>query len=174
MFAARAYTETPGARTTERILRRPARRPRDIHGQGGTPLLLSHSLYKTGYAFAEDKLGKAPGAGAARRPSCWKKCSRASWKAKTRRNLPSRKNWNFSRRASCRERFSRWPDPRTCRSGANCRGTSRSPRSRRPSPRQTADVAEPERRAFLIANLFANQLAFRFFNKFVASFPAAT
>ncbi len=33
--------------------------------------------------------------------------------------------------------------------------------------RQTADVAEPERRAFLIANLFANQLAFRFFSKFV-------
>ena len=30
-----------------------------------------------------------------------------------------------------------------------------------------ADVAEPERRAFTMANLFANQLAFRFFKSFL-------
>lgn len=33
--------------------------------------------------------------------------------------------------------------------------------------KETAGVEEPERRAFLMANLFANQLAFRFFTEFV-------
>src|SRR5581483_8851550 len=33
--------------------------------------------------------------------------------------------------------------------------------------KETEGVAEPERRAFIIANTFANQLAFRFFTKFV-------
>src|SRR5690606_21770022 len=32
---------------------------------------------------------------------------------------------------------------------------------------ETAGITEPERRAFVIANFFANQLAFRFFTRFV-------
>ncbi len=62
MFAARAYTETPGAGTKEAFFDGLGAGRANIHGLGGTPLLLSHSLYKTGYAFAEDKLGHAKGA----------------------------------------------------------------------------------------------------------------
>ena len=39
--------------------------------------------------------------------------------------------------------------------------------SRRCSPRKRQVIIEPERRAFAIANFFANQLAFRFFTSFV-------
>ena len=118
-------------------------------------------------AFAEGQI-RQRAAREARRPSCWRKCSRGSWRARTRRNSPSRRNWTSSRKASCRAKSSRWPGPPTSRSGANWRGTSRSRPSRPPSPGRPPSVAEPERRAFLIANLFANQLAFRFFTKFVA------
>ena len=33
----------------------------EVHGRGGTPLVLSHGLYKTAYAFGKDRLGKSHG-----------------------------------------------------------------------------------------------------------------
>ena len=171
MFAARAYTETPGARSAGgNVFRRVAGAAARVHahGKGGTPLLLSHSLYKTAYAFAEDKLGHAKGAASRRNAQAVGENVRAFHgrrephgiflRGKTRlpraRRILSGKIFEMARPSN----VSLWRELAQYFS---------QPAVKTAIARQTADVAEPERRAFLIANLFANQLAFRFFSKFV-------
>ena len=59
MYAAHAYTETPGAANVDEFLTGLCAGRAAIHGDGGSPLVLSHSLYKTG--LTSSRKASSPG-----------------------------------------------------------------------------------------------------------------
>ncbi len=133
-------------------------------------MILSHGLYQTAYAFAQDRFVRKAKDGKARgeTPALLEKMFARFMEGQEPDGIYfQRKNLASSRKAFSRAKSSRWPGPRTCRSGRELKRYFSQPAVKAAIAQQTAGVAEPERRAFLIANLFANQLAFRFFNKFV-------
>ncbi len=167
MFAARAYTETPGARTTEAFFDGLNQGRATIHGLGGTPLLLSHSLYKTGYAFAEDKLGHAKGARRGETPKLLEKMFARFMEGENPTEFTFAEKLEFLAQGVLSGKIFEMARPANVSLWRELARYFSQPAVKAAIAKQTADVAEPERRAFLIANLFANQLAFRFFNKFV-------
>src|SRR5450432_140228 len=54
-FLASAYTETPGARSTKEFLQHICDGECVAHGEGGTPLALSHGFYNTVSRFIQDR-----------------------------------------------------------------------------------------------------------------------
>ena len=59
LFVARTYTATPADGGTAADFFAELRAGRTtLHGDGGSPLILSHSLYQTGFSFVKDKLFK--------------------------------------------------------------------------------------------------------------------
>ena len=137
-----------------------------IHGQSGTPLLLSHSLYKTAYAFAEDKLGKGPRRGET--PKLLEKMFARFMEGENPTEFTFTEKLEFLAQGVLSGKIFEMVRPANRSLWRELSGYFSQPAVKAAIARQTAGVAEPERRAFLIANLFANQLAFRFFNKFVA------
>ena len=166
MFAARAYTETP-ARTPAEFFAGLLAGRASIHGQGGTPLLLSHSLYKTGYAFAEDKLGQGKGQRRGETPKLLEKMFARFMEGENPTEFSFAEKLDFLAQGILSGKIFEMARPANVSLWRELSRYFSQPEVKTAIARQVADVAEPERRAFLIANLFANQLAFRFFNKFV-------
>ena len=167
MFAARAYTETPGARTAAEFFAGLLAGRARPQGQGGTPLLLSHSLYKTAYAFAEDKLGRAPGQRRGETPKLLEKMFARFMEGENPTEFSFAEKLEFLAQGVLSGKIFEMARPANVSLWRELARYFSQPEVKAAIARQTADVAEPERRAFLIANLFANQLAFRFFKKFV-------
>ena len=165
MFAARAYTETPGAGNAGDFFDGLRGRRAQIHGQSGTPLLLSHSLYKTAYAFAEDKVGKGTRRGET--PKLLEKMFARFMEGENPTEFTFAEKLDFLAQGILSGRIFELARPANVSLWRELSRYFSQPEVKAAIARQTAGVAEPERRAFLIANLFANQLAFRFFNKFV-------
>ena len=165
MFAARAYTETPGARNKDDFFDGLRAGRAVTHGRGGTPLMLSHSLYKTAYAFAEDKIGK--GARRGETPKLLEKMFARFMEGVNPTEFTFTEKLEFLAQGVLSGKIFEMARPANVSLWRELAGYFSQPAVKAAIARQTADVAEPERRAFLIANLFANQLAFRFFNKFV-------
>ncbi len=165
MFVARAYTETPGARTPAEFFDELHAGRARLHGQGGTPLVLSHSLYNTAYAFAEDKLGKGQRRGET--PKLLEKMFARFMEGENPTEFTFAEKLDFLAQGVLSGKIFEMARPANVSLWRELSRYFSQPAVKTAISRQTANVAEPERRAFLIANLFANQLAFRFFSKFV-------
>jgi glycosyltransferase involved in cell wall biosynthesis len=132
-----------------------------IHGAGGSPLALSHSLYNNLRQFTSAKF-----AGAKSSSFVGKAFSRFmegedptefSWMDKlgfVAEGIASGQIFELAKPANA----SLWKQFGETFSGGAMK---------KRLARETEGIMEPERRAFVIANFFANQLAFRFFTKFV-------
>jgi glycosyltransferase involved in cell wall biosynthesis len=130
-------------------------------GSGGTPLALSHSLYNNLRHFIGEKV-----AGAKSSSLLGKAFSRFmegedptefSWTDKLgflAEGIASGKIFELAKPANA----SLWKQLSATFTGAEIKALL---------ARETAGIVEPERRAFVIANFFANQLAFRFFTTFI-------
>ncbi|MBV8900278.1 MAG: glycosyltransferase [Verrucomicrobia bacterium] len=163
IFPASAYTETPGGRTPGDYLRFVADGNCLVHGHGGTPIVISHGLYNLAYQFAKDKFASAvnPNLGfleivfsrfmEGKNPTQFTLGEKI---ALVSNGILSGKIFDLVKPAN----LSIWPEL------ANYFG---SPEVQAQLARETEGVAEPERRAFLLVALVCNQLAFRFFDKFV-------
>jgi len=163
IFGASAYTAADGCGTPPEFLSKVRDGRCVIHGNGGSSLAFSHSLYNTIYAFLGDKVFKGRNGGSGlvakvfsrfmegRDPTEFTLAEKIGFVAQ---GIMSGQVFELAKPANA----SLWKQFSTYFAETDVKSLL---------ARQTAGVAEPERRAFLIANLFANQLAFRFFTRFV-------
>ena len=100
-------------------------------------------------------------------PRCSKRCSRASWREKNPTEFTFGEKVNFLAQGILNGTIFELARPANASLWRELSSYFSQPAVKAALAKQTDGVAEPERRAFLIANLFTNQLAFRFFTKFV-------
>ena len=162
-FVASAYTETPSARSAEQFLKSVRNGNCTPCGQGGTPLILSHGFYNTVACFIQDRFHEKLGPGGALLEKMFSRFMEGraptefTLKEKTEfivQGVLSGKIFDFAKPAN----VSLWKE---------LSGYFARPEVKAKLASQLDKVSEPERRTFLMANMVAEQLAFRFFNKFV-------
>ena len=163
MFPASAFTETPRAKMAGEFLAHVAAGDCAPGGTGGTPLLCSHGLYNTIHSFVGDKFlkGNKQSGGLigtvfsrfmeGRDPTEFSLGEKIGFLAQA---VTSGKIFELAKPANA----SLWKRLKSALDDADVSALF---------ARATEGVAEPERRAFLMANVLASQLAFRFFTNFV-------
>jgi glycosyltransferase involved in cell wall biosynthesis len=161
MFPGSAFTATPPGNSIEEFLAHLRAGRCEPRGQGGSPLTLSHGLYNNVRHFIGTKFGGANGASligkAFSRFMEGEDPTEFSWAEKfgfIAQGIASGKIFELAKPAHA----SLWKQFAGYFSQTDVKALL---------ARETEGIVEPERRAFVIANLFANQLAFRFFTTFV-------
>ncbi len=161
IYPASAWTETTDGTVVAEFLSAIREGRCAVRGSGGTPLALSHSLYNNLRQFAGAKV-----AGAQSSSFVGKAFSRFmegedptefSWADKlgfVAEGIASGKIFELAKPANA----SLWKQ---------FAGTFSGGATKKMLARETEGITEPERRAFVIANFFVNQLAFRFFTTFI-------
>ena len=162
-FLASAYTETPSVDSAAKFLAHVRDGNCSARGQGGTPLVLSHSFYNTVSCFIQDRFHEKLGPGAVlleqmfsrfmegRDPTEFTLAEKASLAGQA---VLSGKIFELFKPAN----VSLWKE---------LSGYFSRPEVKAKLAEQLDAVSEPERRTFLMANMVAEQLTFRFFEKFV-------
>ena len=163
LFAGAAWTQTPDCKTPAEFLRHVQAGECQAAGKGGTPLALSHGLYNTIHSFVRDKF-MSGGEGSSgllakvfsrfmegRDPTEFSFSDKMELLAN---GIMSGKIFELAKPANA----SLWKTLSTAFSDNELKQLL---------ARQTYEVEEPERRAFLTANLFVSRLVFQFFTKFV-------
>jgi glycosyltransferase involved in cell wall biosynthesis len=162
-FAASAFTETPAAKSAEEFLKSVRNGNCTPRGQGGTPLILSHGFYNTVACFIQDRFHEKLGPSGALLEKMFSRFMEGraptefTLKEKTEfivQGVLSGKIFDFAKPAN----VSLWKE---------LSGYFARPEVKAKLAAQLDKVSEPERRTFFMANMVAEQLAFRFFNKFV-------
>ncbi len=162
-FAASAFTETPAAKSADEFLKSVRNGNCTAHGQGGTPLILSHGFYNTVACFIQDRFHEKLGPSGALLEKMFSRFMEGraptefTLKEKTEfivQGVLSGKIFDFAKPAN----VSLWKE---------LSGYFALPEVKAKLAAQLDKVSEPERRTFLMANMVAEQFAFRFFNKFV-------
>ncbi|HEY0792869.1 MAG TPA: glycosyltransferase [Chthoniobacterales bacterium] len=162
VFPASAYTETPAGRSPADYFAFIAQGNCLTRGRGGTPIGISHGLYNTAHQFAKGKFSSlSPNLGflelffsrfmEGKNPTQFTLGEKI---ALVSNGILSGKIFDLVKPAN----LSIWPELATYFG---------SPEVQAQLARETQGVPEPERRAFLLVALVCNQLAFRFFDKFV-------
>jgi glycosyltransferase involved in cell wall biosynthesis len=163
LFAASAFTETPAARSAEQFLKLVRTGDCTPFGQGGTPLILSHGFYNTVACFIQDRFHEKLGPSGALLEKMFSRFMEGraptefTLKEKTEfivQGVLSGKIFDFAKPAN----VSLWKE---------LSGYFARPEVKAKLAAQMDKVSEPERRTFLMANMVAEQLAFRFFNRFI-------
>ena len=161
LFAGSVYNEGPACKNPAQFLSNLIHGKCSIHGQGGNPLAFSHSLYRTIYSFVGEKFltGNRKSAGLLERifsrfmegrdPTEFSLADKLAFLGE---GIISGQLFELAKPAKA----SLWKQLK-----ASLLGQSHI------IAQKTAGIVEPERRAFIIANLLANQLAFRFFTSFI-------
>jgi glycosyltransferase involved in cell wall biosynthesis len=162
-FIASAYTETPPAASSEEFLKHVREGTCNACGKGGTPLALSHGFYNTVSCFIQDRFHEKLGPGATlleqmfsrfmegRDPTEFTIAEKISF---ITQGVLSGKIFELAKPAN----MSLWKE---------LSGYFARPEVKAKLTDEIGAVPEPERRTFLMANLVAEQLAYRFFKKFV-------
>ncbi len=166
---ARAFTETPGSRSVADFLEQVRSGRCDARGEGGSPLATAHGTYNVAFQFAKDRFAirsDEPGIGLVEKafsrfmegqdPTVFTFGEKLGFVAQ---GIVSGKIFEIAKPGSA----SLWKELATYFSEPKVKAALAS---------ATAGVAEPERRAFLMANLIANQLGFRFFTQFIQQISA--
>jgi glycosyltransferase involved in cell wall biosynthesis len=163
IFPASAYTEAPTCRSVREYFQYIREGGCVTRGQSGTPLVISHGLYNLLYQFTKDKFSAAVDPNLkflelifsrfmeGKNPT---KFTLGEKLALLSNGILSGKIFELVKPAN----LSIWSEL------ANYFGSSE---VQAQIATETAGVRESERRAFLMVALVANQLAFRFFEKFV-------
>jgi glycosyltransferase involved in cell wall biosynthesis len=162
-FLAAAYTETPRSRSAKEFLDHVREGACTPHGEGGTPLALSHGFYNTVSRFIQDRFTERLGPSAplletmfsrfmeGRDPTEFTLREKATFVAQ---GVMSGKIFELAKPAN----VSLW------------KGLSKHfarPKVKAQLAKEMEGITEPERRTFLMANLVCEQLTFRLFEKFV-------
>lgn len=162
LFPGSAWTATPHCTTPGEFLAHVREGRCEPQGQGGTPLALSHGLYNTIYSFVRERFfsGDAPNGLLAKVFSRFMEgrdpteFSLSDKIGLLTQGIASGKIFELAKPAHA----SLWKQLAATFSDSDLKKLL---------ARQTEGVDEPERRAFLMANLLVSRLAFRFFTKFV-------
>ncbi|MGA3170272.1 MAG: glycosyltransferase [Chthoniobacteraceae bacterium] len=163
LYPAKAWSEVPRCRSVAELLDHLRAGRVKIHGEGGTPLALSHGVYKILYSFIREKFSRGSSESSdliekvfsrfmeGRDPTEFTLTEKLSLLAQ---GIVTGKIFELAKPMNA----SLWKQFSTIFSHSDFKGSL---------ARETAGVAEPERRAFIMANSLANQLAYRVFTRFV-------
>src|SRR6184192_3950315 len=162
-FAASAFTETPAAKSAEKFLERVRNGECSAHGHGGTPLVLSHGFYNTVACFIQDRFNEKLGPGAALLEKMFSRFMEG--RAPTEFTL--KEKMEFIVQGVLSGKIFDFVKPANVSLWKELSGYFAQPEVKARLAAQLDGVHEPERRTFLMANMVAEQLTFRFFQKFV-------
>jgi len=163
IYPAKAWSEVPRCATVAELLDHLRAGRVTIHGEGGTPLALSHGVYKILYSFVREKFSRGSSESSdliekvfsrfmeGRDPTEFSFPEKLSFLAQ---GIVTGKIFDLAKPMNA----SLWKQFATIFSHSDFKGSL---------GRETAGIAEPERRAFIIANSLANQVAYRVFTRFV-------
>jgi len=132
-------------------------------GRGGTPLILSHGFYNTVACFIQDRFHEKLGPGAALLEKMFSRFMEG--RAPTEFTL--REKMDFIVQGVLSGKIFEFVKPANVSLWKELSGYFAQPEIKAKLAAQLDGVSEPERRTFLMANMVAEQLAFRFFKKFV-------
>lgn len=163
VFPGSAWTECPGGRTSAEFLGHVRDGDCAPGGKGGSTLTISHGVYNTLYHFGRNKLSVKGG------PTLnfVEKAFSRFMEGRDPTEFSLSEKIGFLVQGISTGKIFELANPRRVslwKELADYLGQSDLKSS---MARETAGVEEPERRAFLMANLLASQLAFRFFTRFV-------
>src|SRR5216117_2060435 len=162
-FAAFAFTETPAARSAEKFLEFIRVGDCTARGHGGTPLILSHGFYNTVGCFIQDRFQEKLGPGAALLEKMFSRFMEG--RAPTEFTL--REKMEFIVQGVVSGKIFEFVKPANVSLWKELSGYFARPEVKAKLAAQLDGVSEPERRTFLMSNMVAEQLAFRFFKTFV-------
>ena len=157
----RAWTETPPAASVAEFLDHLRAGRCEMRGSAGTPLVASHGLYNNVRQFAGATFSGA-------------KATSFAGKAFSRfmeGEDPTEFSWGeklgFLAEGIASGQIFELAKPANASMWRQFAGHFSQTAVKKRLTAETEGIVEPERRAFIIANFFANQLAFRFFTSFV-------
>jgi glycosyltransferase involved in cell wall biosynthesis len=162
-FVASAFTETPAANSPKKLLEFVRNGDCNARGQGGTPLILSHGFYNIVACFIQDRFHEKLGPGAALLEKMFSRFMEG--KAPTEFTL--REKTDFIVQGVLSGKLFEFVKPANVSLWNELSGYFARPEVKAKLAAHLDKVSEPERRTFLMANMVAEQLAFRFFKKFV-------
>src|SRR5205809_2192479 len=162
-FAASAFTETPSADSADKFLELVRNGDCNARGEGGTPLILSHGFYNTVGCFIQDRFHEKLGPGAALVEKMFSRFMEG--RAPTEFTL--KEKTEFIVEGVLSGKIFELVKPANVSLWKELSGYFARPEVKAKLAAQLEGVSEPERRTFLMANMVAEQLTFRFFKKFV-------
>src|SRR5438874_3097394 len=162
-FAASAFTETPAVGSAEKFLEHVRNGDCSARGHGGTPLMLSHGFYNTVACFIQDRFHEKLGPGGA----LLEKMFSRFMEGRDPTEFSLKEKMEFIVQGVLSGKIFEFVKPANVSLWKELSGYFARPEVKAKLAAQLDGVSEPERRTFLMANMVAEQLAFRFFKKFV-------
>jgi glycosyltransferase involved in cell wall biosynthesis len=162
-FVASAFTETSAARSAEKFLELVRKGDCTACGQGGTPLILSHGFYNTVACFIQDRFHEQLGPGTA----LLEKMFSRFMEGRDPTEFTLKEKTEFIVQGVLSGKIFELAKPVNVSLWKELSGYFARPDVKAKLSIQLDKISEPERRTFLMANMVAEQLAFRFFQKFV-------
>ena len=162
-FAASAFTETLAAGSAEKFLEHIRNGDCSAQGHGGTPLMLSHGFYNTVACFIQDRFHEKLGPGGA----LLEKMFSRFMEGRDPTEFSLKEKMEFIVHGVLSGKIFEFAKPANVSLWKELSGYFAQPEVKAKLAAQLNGVSEPERRTFLMANMVAEQLAFRFFKKFV-------
>ncbi len=162
-FIASAFTQTPDARTPAEFLDHVRRGDCIARGEGGTPLALSHGFYNTLAAFVQENFNERLGPTAPLLQTMFDRFM----EGRDPTEFTLREKANFVAQGVLSGKIFELAKPANVSLWKQLSGYFARPDVKAAITEELDGVAEPERRTFLMANLVAEQLAFRLFKNFV-------
>src|ERR1700730_5476600 len=162
-FVASAYTETPPARSVTEFLSFVRDGNCRACGHGGTPLALSHGFYNTVSCFVQNRFHEKLGPSAALLEQMFSRFMEG--RDPTEFTLAEKVSLGVQGGLS--GKIFELGKPANVSLWKELSGYFQRPEVKAKRAEELNGVSEPERRTFLMANLVAEQLAFRLFKKFV-------
>ena len=160
MSAGHTFTETPAGRTAADFFAHVQAGHTTLKGRGGSALILSHGLYQTAYAFAKDRFVKKAKDGKARNetPALLEKMFARFMEGQNPTEFTFNEKLGFLAQGVLSGKIFEMARPANMSLWTELKRYFSQPAVKEAIAHQTAGVAEPERRAFLIANLLPTSL----------------
>ena len=163
LFVGTAFTETPAASTPNDFLDHVWAGRCTAHGEGGTPLALSHGFYNTLSRFIQDRFTEKLGPSA----GLVEKMFSRFMEGLDPTEFTLKEKAGFITQGVLSGKIFEFAKPGNISLWRELSSYFARPEVKAKLAREVADVTEPERRTFIMANAACEQLAFRFFEKFV-------
>ncbi len=168
IFIGSACTETPAARTPNEFLDHIRAGRCTAHGVGGTPLALSHGFYNTLSRFIQDRFTEKLGPSA----GLVEKMFSRFMEGLDPTEFTLKEKAGFITQGVLSGKIFELAKPGNMSLWRELSSYFAQPEVKEKLAREVAGVTEPERRTFTMANAACEQLAFRFFEKFVEQIQA--
>ena len=162
-FFASAFTETPKAKTPTEFLAHIRAGRCQPKGRAGTPLALSHGFYNTLSCFIQGRFHEKLGPSAVLLEQMFSRFM----EGRDPTQFTLREKATFAAQGILSGKLFELVKPANVSLWNELSRYFARPEVKEKIAREVEVVAEPERRAFLLANIVSEQLAFRFFQRFM-------